>query len=118
MTCKLDEIERLQDVRAETERVRTELREHLEVLDARFKAAVRQIDELRGMRQADQAPLTERIVALVGELGEVGPGRLGDLLAVEDPAVNKASVRAMLGQLVYAGRLTKPGRGRYAVSAG
>jgi predicted transcriptional regulator of viral defense system len=78
MTCKLDEIERLEDVRAET----------------------------------------ERIVALVGELGEVGPGRLGDVLAAEDPAVNKASVRAMLGQLVDAGRLTKPGRGRYAVSAG
>jgi chromosome segregation ATPase len=29
MTCKLDEIERLEDVRAETERVRTELRERL-----------------------------------------------------------------------------------------
>jgi predicted transcriptional regulator of viral defense system len=78
MTCKLDEIERLEDVRAET----------------------------------------ERIVALVGELGEVGPGRLGDVLAAEDPAVNKESVRAMLGQLVDAGRLTKPGRGRYAVPAG
>jgi hypothetical protein len=63
-------------------------------------------------------PLTERIVALVGELGEVGPGRLGDVLAAEDPVVTKASVRAMLGQLVDAGRLAKPGRGRYAVSAG
>jgi hypothetical protein len=114
MTCKLGGIGRLEDVRAETERVRTELREQLEVLDARFAACGRQIDGLRGTRSADQAPLTERIVAVVAELGEVGPGHL---LAAEDPAVNKASARAMLGQLVDAGRGTKPARGRYAVSA-
>jgi hypothetical protein len=40
MMCKLDEVERLEDVRAETERVRTGLREQLEVLDARFAGQV------------------------------------------------------------------------------
>lgn len=40
MTYKLDEIKRLQDVRDETARARTELREQLEILNARFNATL------------------------------------------------------------------------------
>jgi hypothetical protein len=71
-----------------------------------------------GDRAAPGCLCRDRALSSLSSLSSVSSvrsGRLGDVLAAEDPAVNKASVRAMLGQLVDAGRRTKPGRGRYAV---
>lgn len=75
----------------------------------------RHVEGLQGKARPDGEALTDRIVQTVADVGEVEPTRLGELLALEDPTVNTALVRSLLGQLVAAGRLQKLGCGRYAL---
>lgn len=59
--------------------------------------------------------LTDRIVAAVAELGRVRPQDLARRLQDDDPSVESSAVRALLSQLVQAGRLHRPARGLYEV---
>ena len=60
--------------------------------------------------------LTDRIVAAVAELGRVRSQELARCLQEDDPSVGSSAVRALLSQLVQAGRLHRPARGLYEIA--
>lgn len=137
MESKAKRIEELRVELMDVEARHAALLDECDVVHARGEGLRRELEVLGGVAvglqeavqaEADQETvglpepetagpfLTDRIVAAVAELGRVRPQDLARRLQEQDPSVQAGAVRALLSQLVEAGRLHRPARGLYEIA--